>query len=125
MRLLHQRHDHAGGRVYCLEQAPHGRPNQASIGLQPVPMWNSSAHRARREARLLRRMSANGMSWQHSVNRREILKLGGIIISFALPVRLTAAGTVSPVTTADMPKVVAPDRVDGFLALDRQGNVTV
>ena len=65
------------------------------------------------------------MSLQHSVSRREILKLGVMIVSFALPVRLTAAGKVSPATTSDMPKVVAPDRVDGFLAIDQQGNVTV
>jgi nicotinate dehydrogenase subunit B len=70
-------------------------------------------------------MRGNGMSLLHSVNRRDILKLGGMIVSFALPGRLMAAGNASSGTAADIPKVVAPDRVDGFLAIDRQGNVTV
>jgi nicotinate dehydrogenase subunit B len=70
-------------------------------------------------------MRVNGMSLLHSVNRRDILKLGGMIVSFALPARLMAAGNASPGTAADIPKVIAPDRVDGFLAIDRQGNVTV
>ena len=32
------------------------------------------------------------MSLPHSVSRREILQLGGLIVSFALPMRLMAAG---------------------------------
>lgn len=67
----------------------------------------------------------NATPLPHSVSRREILKFGGLFISFALPVRLTAAGNTSEAAAADMPKVVAPDRVDGFLAIDRHGNVTV
>jgi nicotinate dehydrogenase subunit B len=66
----------------------------------------------------------NAMPLPHSVSRREILKFGGLIVSFALPVRL-AAGNTRKAAAADIPKVVAPDRVDGFLAIDRHGNVTV
>lgn len=33
------------------------------------------------------------MSLPHSVSRREILQLGGLIVSFALPMRLMAAGS--------------------------------
>jgi nicotinate dehydrogenase subunit B len=68
---------------------------------------------------------SNAMSLAHSVSRREILKLGGLIVSFALPIRLMAAGNTGMAAVAVTPKVVAPDRVDGFLAIDRQGNVTV
>jgi CO/xanthine dehydrogenase Mo-binding subunit len=68
---------------------------------------------------------SNTVSLPHSVSRREILKLGGLIVSFALPVRLMAAENAGMAAAADMPKVVAPDRVDGFLAIDPQGNVTV
>src|SRR5271163_86697 len=67
----------------------------------------------------------NAMPLPHSVSRREILKFGGLMVSFALPVRLTAAGNTGEAAAADIPKVVAPDRVDGFLAIDRHGNVTV
>jgi nicotinate dehydrogenase subunit B len=68
---------------------------------------------------------SNSMPLPHSVSRREILKLGGLIVSIALPVRLKAAGNAAMPASAAMPKVVAPDRVDGFLAIDPQGNVTV
>jgi nicotinate dehydrogenase subunit B len=89
-----------------------------------MPVWNASAHRARRETRLLQRLM-NAPSLPHSVSRREILKFGGLIVSFALPIRLTAAGNTGRAVAADIPKVVASDRVDGFLAIDRHGNVTV
>ena len=65
----------------------------------------------------------SSMPLPHSVSRRDFLKLGGLIVSLALPVRLKAAGNAA--MAAAMPKVVAPDRVDGFLAIDLQGNVTV
>ncbi len=65
------------------------------------------------------------MSLPQAVSRREILKLGGLIVSFALPMRRMALGNPRMDAAADTPKVVAPDRVDGFLAIDRQGNVTV
>ena len=65
------------------------------------------------------------MPLPHSVSRREILKFGGLIVSFALPVRLPAAGNTRKAAATDMPKVVAPDRIDGFLAIDGRGNVIV
>jgi nicotinate dehydrogenase subunit B len=67
----------------------------------------------------------NAMSLPQAVSRREILKFGGLIVSFALPMRLTAVGNPRMDAAADTPKVVASDRVDGFLAIDRQGSVTV
>jgi len=82
-----------------------------------------SAHSTRRETRLLQRLM-NAMSLPHSVSRREILKFGGLIVSFALPIPLMAENS-GMAAAADMPKVVAPDRVDGFLAIDRHGNVAV
>src|ERR1700691_3453408 len=90
-----------------------------------MPLRNAPAHRARGEARLLQRVMSNTVSLPHSVSRREILKLGGLIVSFALPVRLMAGGNAGVAAATDIPKVVAPDRVDGFLAIDPQGNVTV
>lgn len=70
------------------------------------------------------------------VDRREFLKLGGLIVSFALPIPLpsfaaapsspgTPASPNGPATPSGAPKVVSPDQVDGFLAIDRRGNVTV
>src|SRR5271154_961392 len=125
MRLLHQRNDHAGSGVYVFQQKSNGRANQASIGLQLMPVWNAPAHCARRETRLLRRLMKNATSLPHSVSRREIVKFGGLIVSFAIPMRMTAAGSAGMAAAAGIPKAVAPDRVDGFLAIDRHGNVTV
>src|ERR1700692_1479547 len=65
------------------------------------------------------------MSSLHPVSRREFLKLGGLVVSFALPVRLAFAENVELPAPAITAKVVAPDQVDGFLAIDRQGKVTV
>src|ERR1700736_3838772 len=65
------------------------------------------------------------MSSLHPVSRREFLKLGGLVVSFALPVRLAFAENVALPASATTAKTAAPDQVDGFLALDRQGNVTV
>jgi CO/xanthine dehydrogenase Mo-binding subunit len=48
-----------------------------------------------------------------------------LIVSFALPMPLTAAGKNGKTAAGDQPKTVAPDRVDGFLAIDRHGNITV
>src|SRR5258707_6017136 len=90
-----------------------------------MSVWNAPAHSARREARLQQRLMKNTMSVTLSVSRREILKVGGLIVSFALPIRLMAAGDGGMAAAADMPKSVAPDEVDGFLAIDRHGNISV
>ena len=65
------------------------------------------------------------MSSPHPVSRREFLKLGGLVVSFAVPVRLAFAENVGLPATVTTPKAVAPDQVDGYLAVDRQGKVTV
>src|ERR1700692_2605262 len=65
------------------------------------------------------------MSSPHPVSRREFLKLGGLVVSFAVPVRLAFADNVALPALATTAKTVAPDQVDGYLAVDRQGRVTV
>src|SRR6202051_5187707 len=65
------------------------------------------------------------MSSPHPVSRREFLKFGGLVVTFAVPVRLAFAENVELPAPAITAKVVAPDQVDGFLAIDRQGKVAV
>jgi nicotinate dehydrogenase subunit B len=66
------------------------------------------------------------MLTKHSLNRRQFLELTGLIVSFALPApSVLAAGTQTTSSVSDAHKVVSPDQVDGFLAIDRHGNVTV
>jgi nicotinate dehydrogenase subunit B len=65
------------------------------------------------------------MSSPHPVSRREFLKFGGLVVSFAVPVRLAFAENAELPASAITVKAVAPDQVDGFLAIDRQGKVTV
>jgi CO/xanthine dehydrogenase Mo-binding subunit len=63
------------------------------------------------------------MSTRHSISRREFLGLTGLIVSFALP---PAAASAESSLHPQLPqKSVAPEEVDGFLAIDRRGNVSV
>src|ERR1700676_3363548 len=72
-----------------------------------------------------RRPKGNPMSSPPPVSRREFLKFGGLIVSFALPVRLAFAENTDSSASATTVKTVAPDQVDGFLAIDLQGKVAV
>src|ERR1700687_2350442 len=56
-----------------------------------------------------------------SVARRDFLKTGGaLVVTFSLSASgVNAAGEAAPT------KTVALDQVDGFLAIDAKGNVTV
>lgn len=56
----------------------------------------------------------------NQIDRRSLLQAGGaLIISFCLPL---SSSTAKP---ASGPKTVSPDRVDGFLAIARDGHITV
>jgi len=60
----------------------------------------------------------------NSLSRRSLLKSGGaLVVSFALAPRL-AKGAAKKEAAATQ-KTVAPDQVDGFLAIDSKGKVTV
>lgn len=70
------------------------------------------------------------MSPPHPMSRRAFLELGGLVVSFAVPVRsafaLIADPAIAEAPSSAVPaKAVAPDQVDGFLAIDRRGKVTV
>jgi nicotinate dehydrogenase subunit B len=54
--------------------------------------------------------------------RRDFLKMGGtLIVTFALPIARYAGATPAPAAK----KTVSADQVDGYLAIDAQGKVTV
>jgi nicotinate dehydrogenase subunit B len=66
------------------------------------------------------------LSPQRSVNRRQFLELTGLIVSFAVPLAPALAQSAGNISgTPATPKSVAPDQVDGFLAIDRHGTVSV
>jgi nicotinate dehydrogenase subunit B len=59
-----------------------------------------------------------------SITRRQLLKSGGaLVVTFTLAPRIGAAKNAP--ATEEAAKTVAPDQVDGFLAIDRKGKVTV
>jgi nicotinate dehydrogenase subunit B len=59
------------------------------------------------------------------LSRRALLKSGGaMVVGFALLPRV-AKGAAKKEVAAQAPKTVAPDQVDGFLAIDSKGKVTV
>ncbi|MEA3182648.1 MAG: nicotinate dehydrogenase subunit [Gammaproteobacteria bacterium] len=63
------------------------------------------------------------MSARHFLSRREFLGLSGLIVTFGLrPAFASAERSLQPQPPQ---KTVASDEVDGFLAIDRQGNVAV
>ena len=51
------------------------------------------------------------MSSPHPVSRREFLKLGGLVVSFAVPVRAAFAAMADPSASQVPAKAVAPDQV--------------
>ncbi|QQO16827.1 xanthine dehydrogenase family protein molybdopterin-binding subunit [Bradyrhizobium diazoefficiens] len=56
----------------------------------------------------------------NQIDRRSLLQAGGaLVVSFYLPL---SSSTAKP---ASGPKTVSPDRVDGFLAITRDGHITV
>ncbi|MGY3609641.1 MULTISPECIES: molybdopterin cofactor-binding domain-containing protein [unclassified Bradyrhizobium] len=55
----------------------------------------------------------------HIDRRALLLAAGALVVSFGLPLSSSAARQVSG------PKTVSPDRVDGFLAITRDGRITV
>lgn len=62
------------------------------------------------------------MSAERLLSRRQFLALSGLVVSFVLTPAVEAAD-VAP--RGLIPKTVDPGQVDGFLAIDRHGTVTV
>src|SRR5260221_10473276 len=121
VRLLHQRHDHAVGRLPRPDQEPERGPDQAGARRQSLPLRDPCAHPARGEARRGQHLSGEAdMLDRLSQTRRDFLKSGG-----ALVVTFATAGRLAPAfAEAALGKTVAPDEVDGFLAIAAQGAVT-
>jgi nicotinate dehydrogenase subunit B len=66
------------------------------------------------------------VSARPSISRREFLGLSGLIVSFAaLPLPLASAESSQQTQLPTARKPVASDEVDGFLAIDRHGNISV
>src|SRR3979490_1885852 len=65
------------------------------------------------------------MSARHCLSRREFLGLSGLIVSFTLPLPAASAESSQQAQTPIAHKPVTPDEVDGFLAIHRQGNISV
>jgi hypothetical protein len=91
-------------------------------GLTCVGVEHTCALYARSNARL-REAEGTSMSARHLFSRREFLGLSGLIVTFGLrPAFASAERSLQPQPPR---KTVASDEVDGFLAIDRQGNVAV
>jgi CO/xanthine dehydrogenase Mo-binding subunit len=66
------------------------------------------------------------MSTSIGISRREFLEVGGaLIVSFAVPLQRILADEPAAGAAAKAAKTVAADQVDGFLAIDAQGKITV
>src|SRR6516165_10060028 len=119
MRLLHQWHDHAGGRLPREKQeAERGRHQERTCGKslplrypRPNPTRGQTGRGVglRREAHMNIQISRRGA----------LIGSGVLIVAFSLGAPVTGAlaeGSAKPVTLTD---------VDSFLAIDKTGKVTV
>src|SRR2546428_6640453 len=126
MRLLHQRHDHAGRVLAADQQQAQRAADSCRARGESVPLWNPFANHPCRQARVrgdgLGRttMTTQPPMQMASESRREFLKTGG-----ALVVTFSVGGIYAVAAQAAPAKTVAADQVDGFLAIDAKGGVTV
>src|SRR3954453_931524 len=127
MRVLHQRHDHGGGGVPVPQQEADGRRDQDRARRQPLPLREAPAHRPRRQASS--RDADVRRAMITSLTRRQLLKSGSaLFVGFTLVPRIAnaaAPASKQAASGAAKEKTVAPDQVDGFLAIDAKGKVTV
>src|SRR5438046_3926934 len=115
MRLLHQRHDHAGRGVSAAEPQADRRRNQEGARAEPLSLRHARANPARGEARFRVGVLTGAIMATRfdttEFNRRDFLKTGGVLmVTFAIGAKPQAAGAAAAA------KTVATDQVDGFLA---------
>src|SRR6185437_5069815 len=127
MRLLHQWLDHDGG--FLAEEEPEAlgrRDPRGPVGPE-MPLRHASRHPARRQARIAGRVR-EGRDMTHfakttdGFSRRAFLAASGaLVVTIAAPpgwhdsaFAQSAAGT----------KSLAPDQLDSWIAIDKQGRVT-
>src|SRR5215470_7581610 len=122
MRLLHQRNDHAGGRIPRPEQEPDGRSGSASARAEPLQVRHPRPDPSRRHARCqANELKREPPMLDAQLSRRAFLKTGG-----ALVVTFTLAPQVGRAQAARWPlKSVAADEVATYLAIDGNGMVTL
>src|SRR3954470_14489999 len=127
MRVLHQRHDHGGSGVPLAQQEADGRRDQDRARGQSLPLRDPPAHRPRRQASS--RDADVRRAMISSLTRRQLLKSGGaLFVGFTLVPRIANAAAPAnkqAASGAAKEKTVAPDQVDGLLAIDAKGKVTV
>src|SRR5262249_46093393 len=125
--LLHQRHDHAGGRTLEDDTPtdrgadPHGACGESLPLRHPCPDPARGQTRGRGDDMKQPTMIRFSFEQPLIASRRSFLKTGGgVVVTFAFgaPKLVTAASGATA-------KTVATDEVDGFLAIDAQGRVTV
>src|SRR5712671_5365249 len=123
MRLLHQRHDHAGAGAARREPASDRGRDQGRARGEPLPLRNASAHRACREALRERREE---LDMTHAtLPRRDFLKASGsLVVAFSFAPRLAEAAMAGGAASIPEAKPLAPGEVDSFLAIGADGTVT-
>src|SRR5258708_31478024 len=122
MRLLHQRHDHAGRRRPEAQAQTDGGGHQGRAGQQSLPLRHASAVRARDSTRRGGRWTRAPML-QADLPRRAFLKgTGALVVGFTLGWHRTAIGAATPHLGPYGP---AEDEIDSWLAIGEDGSVTL
>src|ERR1700739_1567730 len=122
MRLLHPRHDHAGGGLSRRKPETERDRRQECARRQSVPLRHACSHRARSHARRRHDAGEAMMNKPFIPSRRDVLAGGGaLVVSFSLTGLVREA--LADETVA--PKPLALTAVDSFLAIDSAGLVTI
>src|SRR5258706_546088 len=120
VRLLHQRHDHAGKGLAGCKPAPDRRRDQGRAGGQSLPLRNAYPDRARCEACRANRIKETTMQ-NPILSRRDFLKAGGsLVVAFSFGPLLHKTAMADAATG----KALSLDQVDSFLSIGADGTVT-
>src|SRR2546427_2301650 len=124
VRVLHQRGDPNREGLSRREPQSDRQSDSAGAGRRPLQVWDASGNHPRSEARLT--TSSKGMK---SISRREFVRQGcdalivGISLSAGIPPAIAWIQTAPSATPSAKP--VIPEELDSWLAIGRDGKVTV
>src|SRR2546427_1753435 len=124
VRVLHQRGDPHREGLSRREPQSDRRSDSAGAGRRPLQVWDAPGNHPRSEARLT--TSSKGMK---SISRREFVRQWcdamnvGISLSAGIPPAIAWSQTAASATPSAKP--VIPEELDSWLAIGRDGKVTV
>src|SRR3984957_25877 len=118
---LHQRHDHGSRRLSCQDQKSKRATNSRGARQQSLPMRHASANPPRGETGSSGSDLRRHRMLDIATTRRGFLKgTAALVVSFSIDQHQTVRAQ------AESPsKSVSTEQVDGFIGINRKGEVTL